>query len=326
MRKPNRIVSDNGPQFVARLFQNVCRLLGMKTVPTTAFHPQTNGQVERYNRSLLAMLRHYVGEHQDDWDKYASAVTYAYNMSVHRSTGATPFELVLSRPPPSFAIQHSTRRRRQGKSKELHADYLARLEDAIVKARANLSAAQERYKRDFDKRIKHKLPELREGDWVWLDPVQRTGPTNKLTPVAVGRYRVLSTGRGTVVIKRNKLVERVNRSRVELTVPPDNPDDDRDEFDPTDEDFAEKTTGEEWVVQSVKDHNRDEFGKLWFLIEWHGAHDPTWQPRRDLDESLIAQYFARIRKREENRRKREENAAKKAAAAANRSARGRASS
>ena len=325
---PDRVVSDNGPQFIARLFQSVCRLLGMKTVPSSAFHPQTNGQVERYNRSLLAMLRHYVGEHQDDWDRYASAVTYAYNMTVHRSTGATPFELVLSRPPPPFAMQHSTSRRRQGKLRDLGDDYLTRLEDAITAARANLSAAQVRYKRDFDKRIRHPQPKIETGDWVFLDPVQRTGPTNKLTPVAVGPYRVLSTGRGTLVIKRGKLIERVNRTRCELAPPPDHAQD-RDEMDPTDEDFAEKTTGEEWVVHRVKDHDRDFDGKLWFLIEWSGNHDDTWQPRKDLDESLVAQYFTRIRKREEQaqarQRKRDYIATSKANTRTKRAARGRAS-
>ena len=320
---PNRVVSDNGPQFVAKLFQSVCRLLGMKTTTSAAFHPQTNGQVERYNRSLLAMLRHYVGDHQDDWDRYAGAVTYAYNMSVHRSTGATPFELVLSRPPPPFAIQHSTSRRRQGKSKMQHADYLNRLEDAITKSKANLSASQERYKRDFDKRIKGKLPVITEGDWVFIDPGQRTGPTNKLAPVADGRFRVLSTGRGTLVIKRGQLVERINRSRAELAPPPDD-DEQADSTDPTDADFAEKTHGEEWVIKRIKDHEPDEDGKLWFLVEWAGEHDDSWQPRRDLDESTIAHYFARIRKRKDNEQRRERGRIKTAQARQRRAARGRA--
>ena len=43
---------------------------------STAFHAQKNRKVERHNRSLLAMLLHYVGEYQDDWEKYVSAVTY----------------------------------------------------------------------------------------------------------------------------------------------------------------------------------------------------------------------------------------------------------
>ena len=196
-------------------------------------------------------------------------------MLVHRSTGATPFELVLSRPPPPFDLHHSTSRRLQGKAKFEHADYVERLETTVTKARANLSAAQERYKRDFEKRIKHKLTQIEAGDWVSVDPVQRTGPTNKLTPTAVGPYRILSTGRGAVVIKRKDRVERINRSPVKLTSPPDNPEN-VDEHDPTDADFAEKTIGEEWVVREVKDHDRDYDGNIWFHIEWAGNHDDSW--------------------------------------------------
>ena len=112
-------------------------------------------------------------------------------MLVHRSTGATPFELVLSRPPQPFALQHSTRRRRQGKVKFDHADYVERLETTVTKARANLSAAEERYKSDFDKRIKHKLPPIEAGDWVFLYPVQRTGPTNHCKSTSEVQYYIL---------------------------------------------------------------------------------------------------------------------------------------
>jgi hypothetical protein len=48
-----------------------------------------------------------VGKHQNDWDLYHGALTYSYNNQIHYSTGVTPFELVLSRPPPHLAVQIS---------------------------------------------------------------------------------------------------------------------------------------------------------------------------------------------------------------------------
>ena len=124
------------------------------------------------------------------------------------------------------------------------------MHDAIAKAKGNLTAAQARYKYDFDKRIKHKIPTVETGDWVWLDPRHRSEPANKLTPAADKRYRVLSTGHGKIVIKRAGLVERVNRGRVELTPPPSQEEQDADKADtePTDAYFANKIAGEEWVV------------------------------------------------------------------------------
>ena len=105
------LVSDNGKQSAAKFFKAVCSLLGLTNIFTSTYHPQTSGQVERYNRIVPAMLRNYVDEHQNDWDRYATALTYAYNCHVHRSTDTTPFNLVLSRPPPEFSLQPSVRLR-----------------------------------------------------------------------------------------------------------------------------------------------------------------------------------------------------------------------
>jgi transposase InsO family protein len=73
------LLTDNRPQFTAKVFQAVCSELGIRKMFTTAYHPQTNGQVERYNRTILASLRGYVSKRQDDWDDFTSAKTFAYN-------------------------------------------------------------------------------------------------------------------------------------------------------------------------------------------------------------------------------------------------------
>lgn len=70
----------------------------------STYHPQANEQVERYNRTLAAMLRSYVNDHQDDQDEYASAVTHVYSCQVPWSTRSTLFELVLGRAAPDFSL------------------------------------------------------------------------------------------------------------------------------------------------------------------------------------------------------------------------------
>jgi transposase InsO family protein len=102
---PRFLLSDNGTQFTAKLFVEVCRELGIAKVFTTAYHPQTNGQVERFNRTILNALRTYVAKSQSDWDEYTSAITFGSNSRIHASLGFAPFELILSRPPPSLALE-----------------------------------------------------------------------------------------------------------------------------------------------------------------------------------------------------------------------------
>ena len=101
---PKNLLADNGKCFTSKLFQEVCRILNIHNLFTTTYHPQANGQVERFNRTIKAVIRSYLSDHPEDWDLYTGALTYAYNCQPHSSTALAPFELVLSRPPPPLAL------------------------------------------------------------------------------------------------------------------------------------------------------------------------------------------------------------------------------
>jgi Integrase zinc binding domain/Integrase core domain len=96
---PVSLLTDDGPQSTAKVLQAVCSELGIRKIFTTAYHPHTNGQVERYNQTILASLRGYFSKRQDDWDDFTSAITFACNCRVHSSLGMPPFEITLTRPP-----------------------------------------------------------------------------------------------------------------------------------------------------------------------------------------------------------------------------------
>lgn len=87
-------MTDNGTQLTSVHFRGVCSLLGIKHVTSTTYHPQTQGQVERYNRTIVAQLRTYVEDHQDRWDELVSVLTVAYNSRLQQSTGVAPLEFV----------------------------------------------------------------------------------------------------------------------------------------------------------------------------------------------------------------------------------------
>ena len=102
---PIDLLADNGKCFTAKFFQDVCQILNIHNSFTTTYHPQANGQVERFNRTIKTAIRAYLADHPPDWDLYTDALTYAYNCQPHTSTAIAPFELVLSRPPPSLALR-----------------------------------------------------------------------------------------------------------------------------------------------------------------------------------------------------------------------------
>jgi len=69
--------------------------MGITNLYSTTYHPQTQGQVERYNRTIVAQLKAYVEDHQDTWDELVSVLNLAYNSRPQQSTGVAPLELVV---------------------------------------------------------------------------------------------------------------------------------------------------------------------------------------------------------------------------------------
>jgi hypothetical protein len=156
---PVSLLSDNGPQFNAKVFQAVCSEFGIRKIFTTAYHPQTNGQVERYNRTILASLRGYVAKRQGDWDDFTSAITFSYNCRVHSSLGMPPFELALTRPHPTLALQ-ALPRADEVAPNTLKREFLKRLKTLRLRAEENLHKAQVRYKKSYDRGVLRKNTEL----------------------------------------------------------------------------------------------------------------------------------------------------------------------
>ena len=91
---PKAVHSDQGTEFESSLFRHVVRLLGAKKIRTTPYRPQSDGQVERFNRTLLNMLSAFVSDRANDWDLHLPYVLMAYRTSVHSSTGCTPHLMV----------------------------------------------------------------------------------------------------------------------------------------------------------------------------------------------------------------------------------------
>jgi hypothetical protein len=90
---PLVMVSDRGAPFVSQLAGTIYKKLGIKQSKTSAHHPQANGIVERFNKTMKMTLKLWCNEAQTDWDTYLPFVVFAYNTSYHSLVQETPFYL-----------------------------------------------------------------------------------------------------------------------------------------------------------------------------------------------------------------------------------------
>ena len=95
---PEQIHSDQGQCFEGKVIQHMCKMLGVKKTHTTIYHPQGN-PVERWNRTLLSMLRTLDDLEKQKWKAHVAPLVHAYNCTKHESSGYTPYFLMFGRHP-----------------------------------------------------------------------------------------------------------------------------------------------------------------------------------------------------------------------------------
>ena len=158
---PDVLHSDQGKNFESTILRHTLDAFGVTKSRTIAYHPAGDGLVERFNRSLLQMLRAYVLDHTD-WEQYLPLVLYAYRTAIHASTGVSPFELMLGRcahkPPILSKVAHDV----TSYQHQLQAK-LSQLMDFVEAHNIQASNQQKQY---FDKQTLARTFSV--GDPVWL--------------------------------------------------------------------------------------------------------------------------------------------------------------
>ncbi|CAL9687324.1 unnamed protein product [Knipowitschia caucasica] len=190
---PEVIHSDQGRNFESAVFSAMCQRMGAQKTRTTPLHPQSDGLVERFNRTLAKQLAIITAEHQRDWDMHLPLVLLAYRSSVQESTACTPALLMLGRelrtpremcfgrPPHTPAVPPGPEYARRLQD---------RMETAHAFARDQLQKAGIRQKRNYDMRAKGR--DFNPEDLVWVfSPKRKKGRCPKLDCHWVGPCRVL---------------------------------------------------------------------------------------------------------------------------------------
>ena len=190
---PEAVLSDRGTNLLSFLMKDICRMLGIEKLNTTANHPQCNGAIERFNRTLKSMLRKHAAKFGVQWDKYLSGVLWAYRNTPHSSTGEKPSFLLFGfdcRSPTEAALLPS-RPLKATNLTDYREEMMLSLSSARSLAKGINKEAQRRYKLQYDKTAT--TSKFRVGDWVLVYFSQdETGKTRKLSQPWHGPYRIIS--------------------------------------------------------------------------------------------------------------------------------------
>lgn len=190
---PLSILSDQGRCYESGVFRELCRLMETKKLRTSPRNPKCNGQAERYNKTLIKMVKAYLCGEQTDWDRNLGCLAGAYRATPHESTGFTPNMLTIGREvrmPAELALTSMTT---DDTKVGNYGDYVDGLRDSMAKAheitRIHLKAAVNRNKDIYD--VKTAVNRYKVGDIVWLLSESRTvGVSFKLKPTFEGPYLV----------------------------------------------------------------------------------------------------------------------------------------
>ena len=177
---PEQLHSDQGRQFESELVKEICVLLQIRKTHTTPYHPQCNGMVERFNRTLLDMLATTIDNHQADWQHHIRKLCLAYNSSIHSTTGFSPFFLMFGRQVKlPIDLMYGTNRTGPDTAAGFAQKLKEGLQEAYKLVREKCQAEHKRQKALYDERV-HGKP-FSPGDLVWLhSPAVPRGRSRKL--------------------------------------------------------------------------------------------------------------------------------------------------
>ena len=246
---PEGLLSDQGRNFESALFKEVCELLDVHKLRTTPYHPQCDGLTERFNRTLISMLKIFVNQNQDDWDLLLNKLAFAYRTTVNRMTGQTPFEMVYGRQP---KLPIDLFFPNEAEPIELdHGEYVKEVKERLTLmfelVQLDKQVKLDKSKIAYDRKVRGCDYEV--GDKAWLiNSEKKKGVSPKLMKAWKGPYEIIEklgpvnykikfvNGKKKVVVHKNRLkkcfmdvqgdknVEISASQNVDITVVEDNVD------------------------------------------------------------------------------------------------------
>lgn len=184
---PRELLSDNGPAFASAVVEAVCNMVGTRKLFTTAYRPQANGMVERWNGTVVQSLAACMDEFDKDWDLKVISIPFAFNTARHSATKMTAFELNFGRKaklPVELAI--GPRPADQRSVEEYSNDLLVQLQDSFRIAREEMNQSKQAMERRQN-RGGEENP-FKVDDQVWLE--NRDPGASKFAKKYDGPYQI----------------------------------------------------------------------------------------------------------------------------------------
>ncbi|WVZ80533.1 hypothetical protein U9M48_028002 [Paspalum notatum var. saurae] len=182
---PQTITSDRGSLFVSRFWGQLQTALGTNLIRSSAYHPQTRGQVERVNQILEDMLRACTLTYSTKWDECLPLAEFTYNNSYQKSLEMAPFEALYGR-----RCRTPLNWSEPGERVTFGPDLVTQAEEQVKFIHSNLKRAQSRQESYSDKR---RRPLVFEKGDLWVSPmkgVHRFGVKGKLAPRYIGPFKI----------------------------------------------------------------------------------------------------------------------------------------
>ncbi len=184
--------TDLGKQFTSSVMREVCNFFSINKSFSTAYRPQVQGLVERFNGTLVTALSKLCNDHQTDWDVYVPMVLWGYRTVPNASTGYSPFKLLLGREPVT-PLDLCLKPQLEGPM--LHRAYVAQvvkgLELAHAHATNHIQLAKEKMRAHYNETVFNPLFELGDMVYIYTPLLQKNQTSRKLMLPWTGPFRLV---------------------------------------------------------------------------------------------------------------------------------------
>ena len=281
-----KVISDCGSTFISEFMVELYKLLKIKKNPSTAYHPQTNGQTERMNQEIETYLQFFCNHDQSNWSQELSLAEFTYNDHRNKTTGFSPFFLTTGTHPWKGFEPCINKSTKCDAAKEFVEQMMTNWNKAKDGLRHAQEVMQSVYNRTKQAPIKYQIR-----DKVMLDVqhLKLHRPSSKLSGKFLGPFKILSKeGHSAYHLKLPKswTVHPVfNKVLLQPHIGPKFPGQDIYNHPPPDLiDDQEEFDVEEILDTRIQRKRRE------YLVKWkgYGSEDNTWEPEKNLEHSPLA--------------------------------------